>query len=116
MAKTCAIFAYLILACSECHELFNHKASQSNYGACLRAAGDILVPNIIGMALSYICQKAKTIVVLVVCFSQRPELRWLPHMDIGRPPQTGPYGPVTEHTEDNTTTIIILCVIYAMAP
>jgi hypothetical protein len=40
MAKTCAIFAYLLLACSECHELFNHEASQSNYGACLSAAGD----------------------------------------------------------------------------
>jgi hypothetical protein len=39
MAKTCAIFAYLLLACSECHELFNHEASQSNYGACLSAAG-----------------------------------------------------------------------------
>jgi hypothetical protein len=39
-AKTCAIFAYLLLACSECHELFNHEASQSKYGACLSAAGD----------------------------------------------------------------------------
>jgi hypothetical protein len=40
MAKTCAMFAYLLLACSECHELFNHEASQSNYGACLSAAGN----------------------------------------------------------------------------
>jgi hypothetical protein len=40
MAKTCAIFAYLLLACSECHEIFNHEASQSNYGACLSAAGN----------------------------------------------------------------------------
>jgi hypothetical protein len=39
-ARTCAISAYLLLACSECHELFNHEASQSNYGACLSAAGD----------------------------------------------------------------------------
>jgi hypothetical protein len=39
-AKTCAIFAYLLLACSECHELLNHEASQSNYCACLSAAGD----------------------------------------------------------------------------
>jgi hypothetical protein len=39
-AKTCAIVAYLLLACSECHALFNHEASQSNYGACLSAAGD----------------------------------------------------------------------------
>jgi hypothetical protein len=31
---------YLLLACSECHELFNHEPSQSNYGACLKAAGD----------------------------------------------------------------------------
>jgi hypothetical protein len=40
MAKLSAIFVYLILACSECHELFNHEASQSKYGAYLRAAGD----------------------------------------------------------------------------
>jgi hypothetical protein len=39
-ARTCAIFAYLLLACSECHELFNHEASQSNYSAWLSAAGD----------------------------------------------------------------------------
>jgi hypothetical protein len=39
-ARTCAIFAYLLLACSKCHELFNHEASQSIYGACLSAAGD----------------------------------------------------------------------------
>jgi hypothetical protein len=98
-ARTCAIFAYLILACSKCHEVFNHEASQSNHGACWSAAGDRadflysafadvkmlqfnsskLVPNIIRMTLSCICQKAKTVVVLVVCCSQRPELRWLPH-------------------------------------
>jgi hypothetical protein len=29
----------LLLACRECHELFNHEASQSN-GGCLSAAGD----------------------------------------------------------------------------
>jgi hypothetical protein len=65
----------------------NMRASQSNYGACLSAAGDWaeflysafadakmlqlnsseLVKNIIRMAFSYICQKAKTILVLVVC-------------------------------------------------
>jgi hypothetical protein len=39
-AKTCAIFAYLLLACSECHEPFNHEASQINQCACLSAAGD----------------------------------------------------------------------------
>jgi hypothetical protein len=58
--------------------LFNHEASQSNYGGCLSAAGDkaeflysafadvkmpqfnssYMVPNIIGMVVSYICQKA----------------------------------------------------------
>jgi hypothetical protein len=72
-ARTCAIFACLLLACSTCHELFNHEASQSNYGACLSAAGDKaeflysafadvkmlqfnsseLVPNIVRMVLSY---------------------------------------------------------------
>jgi hypothetical protein len=118
--RTCAIFAYLLLACSKCHELFNHEASQSNYGACLSAAGDMaeflyspfadvemlqfnsseLVPNIIRMVLSYICQKAKTIVVLVVCCSQRPELRWLPHMDIGNPPFGAPFGACQVHTEE----------------
>jgi hypothetical protein len=43
----------------------------------------------IRMALLYICQAAKTIVVLVVCFSQRPELRWLPHMDEREPLSAG---------------------------
>jgi hypothetical protein len=79
-AKTCAIFAYFVLACSECREPFNYEA----LCACLSAAGDKaeflyskmlqlnsseLVPNSMRMALSYICQKAKTIVVLVVCLS-----------------------------------------------
>jgi hypothetical protein len=71
---------------------FDLEASQSNYGACLSAAGNkaeflysafadlemlqfnspYLVPNIIRMALSCICQRrAKTIVVLVVCCSHR---------------------------------------------
>jgi hypothetical protein len=39
MAKTCAIFAYLLLACSKCHELFNHEALESSYCACISAAG-----------------------------------------------------------------------------
>jgi hypothetical protein len=39
-ARPCAIFAYLLLACSKCHELFNYEASKSNSGACLGAAGD----------------------------------------------------------------------------
>jgi hypothetical protein len=38
MAKTCDVFAYLILACSECHELFYHGASQSKHVTCLSAA------------------------------------------------------------------------------
>jgi hypothetical protein len=38
--RTCAIYAHLLLACSECHELFNDEALQSNYGACLSAVGD----------------------------------------------------------------------------
>jgi hypothetical protein len=103
-AKKC-LSLHLLLACSECHELFNHEASQSNYCACLSAAGnkavfmrsafaDVkmlqfnsseLAPNSIRMTLSDICQKAKTIVVLVVCFSQ-PNLRRLPHIEVGKPP------------------------------
>jgi hypothetical protein len=39
-ANTYAIFAYLLMACSEYHELFNHDASHSNYCACSSAAGD----------------------------------------------------------------------------
>jgi hypothetical protein len=88
--KTCAIFAYFLLACSEFHELFNHEALQSNYGACLSAGGDkaeslysafadvemlqfnnsYLVPNIIRMTSSDIFQKAKTILVLMVCVAR----------------------------------------------
>jgi hypothetical protein len=30
----------LLLACSKCHELFNHEASQSNYGASVTEAGE----------------------------------------------------------------------------
>jgi hypothetical protein len=51
-----------------------------------------MVPNIIGMVVSYICQKAKTIMVLVVRSSQRPELRCPPHMEIGNPPFRAPFG------------------------
>jgi hypothetical protein len=118
-ARTCAIFAYLILACSECHEVFNHEASHSNHGACLSAAGDRadflysafadvkmlqfnsskLVPNIIRMTLSCICQKAKTVVVLVVCCSQRPEPRWLPH-GYRQPSVSVPFGACQVHTEE----------------
>jgi hypothetical protein len=39
-ARTCAIFAYLLLACSKSHERFSHEASQSNYGAFLSEADD----------------------------------------------------------------------------
>jgi hypothetical protein len=39
-AKACAIFAYLLLACKECHEPLNHEGSQSNYCAWLSVAGD----------------------------------------------------------------------------
>jgi hypothetical protein len=53
------------------------------------------------MAFSYICQKAKTIVVLVVCCSPQPKLRWLPHMDIGNPTFRAPFGARQVHTEDN---------------
>jgi hypothetical protein len=35
----CYLFI-LLLACSKCHKQFNYEASQSNYWACLSAAGD----------------------------------------------------------------------------
>jgi hypothetical protein len=38
--KTCSIFAYVLLACIEGHALLKHEASQSNYCACLSAAGN----------------------------------------------------------------------------
>jgi hypothetical protein len=65
-----------------------------------------MVPAIIGTALSCSCQKAKTIVVLVVCCSQRPELRWLPHMDVGNPPFRAPFGARQVHTEEYTLVFI----------
>jgi hypothetical protein len=40
MAKTCAIFAYLILAYSNCREISNHEASKGTYGDCSSAAGN----------------------------------------------------------------------------
>jgi hypothetical protein len=52
------------------------------------------------MGSSYICQKAKTTVVLVVCCAQRPEIRWLPHMQIGNPTFRAPFGGRQVHTED----------------
>jgi hypothetical protein len=105
-AKTCASFAYLLLACSECHERFNHGASQSKYCACFSAAGDeaefmysapadlkmlqftrsFLVRNIIKRALSDVCQKAKTIVILVVCLPWPLKHKLHAHMSTGRPP------------------------------
>jgi hypothetical protein len=105
-AKTCAIFACLLLACTKCHDLFTHEASQSKYCACLCAAGnevdflysafsDVkmlrynsyeLVPNIVRVILSNTCQKAKTISIFVACFSRPSELRWLAHIDVGEPP------------------------------
>jgi hypothetical protein len=44
------------------------------------------------MTLTDICQIAKTFVVLVVCFSRRPELRWLPGIDIREPPFQEAWG------------------------
>jgi hypothetical protein len=38
-AKTCAIFAYLLLACGKCHELCDHEVVTYDC-ACLSAAGD----------------------------------------------------------------------------
>jgi hypothetical protein len=46
----------------------------------------------IRMISSDICQKAKTIVVLVVCVSRRLEPRWHPRMDIGKPSFEKPNG------------------------
>jgi hypothetical protein len=63
-----------------------------------------MVPNMIRMASSYICQKAKTVVVLVVSFSWRSELRWHPHMDIGRPPFGNPFGARQVHPEEYIVT------------
>jgi hypothetical protein len=66
------------------------------------------------MALSYICQKAKTIVVLVVCCPQRPELRWLPHMDIGNPPFRTSFGAGQVHKEDFFLILFFKHVIVAV--
>jgi hypothetical protein len=45
-AKTRAIFADLLLAFREYHELCNHEASESNYRACLSGAGDEAMQNL----------------------------------------------------------------------
>jgi hypothetical protein len=119
MAKTCAIFACLILACSECHELFNHEASQSKHDTCLSAAGnneEFLCSVFAKFKLNARIQQLLTGtkhyqngILIYLPESQdncgsggmlSPELRWLPHIDIGRPPLTGLYGPVQIHTEE----------------
>jgi hypothetical protein len=120
----------VLLACSKFHEL-NHEAFVSNYCACLSAAGDEaefmdssfasvkilqfnssqLVPNIVRMALSDVCQKAKTIVMLVVCLPWPLEHKSHPHMGIGRPPVEEPYGSSGVHTEDDYVVYIIICIV-----
>jgi hypothetical protein len=110
---------YLLLACSESHALLNHEASQSNYCACLSAAGDeaeftyphfadvktlqfnsfSLVLNIIRRTLPDVCQKAKTIVILVVCLQWPLEHKQHTHMGIGRPPFEEPCGSSGVHTK-----------------
>jgi hypothetical protein len=67
---------------------------------CYNATAPNWHPKIIRMASSYTCQKAKIIVVLVVCIEQGPELRWLHHMDIGNPPFRTPYKAPLVHTEE----------------
>jgi hypothetical protein len=97
--------------CSHCAvELGSRKALQSCQFCTSvdrtigRSIDRYMVPNIIRMALSYNCQRAKTVVVLVVCFSRRSELRWHPHMDIGRPPFRTAFGARQVHTEEYTVT------------
>jgi hypothetical protein len=51
------------------------------------------------MTSSDVCQKAETSVVLVVCFSQPPELRWLPNIDTGEPQFQEPYGSIQKYME-----------------
>jgi hypothetical protein len=108
-AETCAIFAYLLLACSECHEILNHEASQSNYCACLSAAGHeaefmdsafayartqqlLTGTKNTRMTFSDVFQKDKTTVFQVVCLPWPLEHKLHPHMGIGRPPFEEPYG------------------------
>jgi hypothetical protein len=60
-----------------------------------------LVPSIISMTLSDTCPKVKTVVVVVVCFSRQPELRWFPHIDIREPSFQRPYyGYIQKHMEE----------------
>jgi hypothetical protein len=109
------------MACSKRHERFDHERSLNNYCACLSAAGNIgaafiysalpkdktlqiissrLVPSIIRMTLSDACPKGKTIVVVAVCFSWQPKLRWLLHIDIREPSFQKPYyGYIQMHME-----------------
>jgi hypothetical protein len=124
----------LLLACREYHDLVNHEASQNNYGACLSVAGhkaeamcsafaDVgtlqfnssqLIPNIIRMTSSDICQKFKTIVLLAVCVFWRSELRWLPHEDIGKPPLREPSGSRQKYVMEHNNPIVIIIIICYM--
>jgi hypothetical protein len=52
------------------------------------------------MTLTDICEKANTIVILVVCLPWPLAHKLLPHMGIGRPPSEEPYGCLGVHTED----------------
>jgi hypothetical protein len=63
------------------------------------------------MALSEVCQKAKTIVILVVCLPWPSEHKSHPHMGIGRPPFEEPYGSAGVHTEDYYFDCIILLLL-----
>jgi hypothetical protein len=67
-----------------------------------------MVPNMIRMKFSDICQEAKTIVVLVVCASQGSDLRWLPHIDIGEPQFQEPYGCIWKHSEEYYYLIVFI--------
>jgi hypothetical protein len=55
-----------------------------------------------------IVQKAKTVVILVVCLPWPLEHKSHPHMGIGRPPFEEPYGSSGVHTEDDYDILLII--------
>jgi hypothetical protein len=59
-----------------------------------------LVPNIIIMTLSDVCQTASRVVILVVCLPWLLEHKPHLHRDIGRPPFQEQFSSSGVHTED----------------
>jgi hypothetical protein len=64
------------------------------------------------MTLSDVCQKANSLVILVVCLPWPLEPKSHPHMGIGRPLLEEPYGSPGVHTEEYL--ILVLAIFESL--